>query len=89
MLQLDLARRRAPAMLNLVKTVAGENGAPTECYKCGGKHFITSGIGWHCIDCNTYYPSALGFESIKKKLELAYVQRFYRQRGPDGQPKNS
>jgi hypothetical protein len=76
--------------MRLIKTTGGNDGAPAECYKCGSRDFVSSGIAWHCIICGTYYPTALGFESIKKKLQTVYDRRpFIRQRGPDGLSENT
>ncbi len=51
-------------MLTLVKTDSGQ-----VCDRCESTHFAKSHIGWHCLDCKTYYPDSDGFASLKKNLE--------------------
>lgn len=57
--------------LNLVKTIGGQNGAPLECHVCGSKHFKKSGIAWHCLSCQSYYPADLGSRTLKESLDYA------------------
>jgi hypothetical protein len=57
--------------LKLIKTTGGSNGSPLECTKCHQKDFIKSGIAWHCVSCSTYYPTSLGFDTMKKHMEHA------------------
>lgn len=57
--------------MRLVKTTGGHAGAPAKCDKCGSEHFGKSGLAWHCLDCQTYYPTSLGFETIKKHFQQA------------------
>jgi rubredoxin len=56
-------------MLQVVKTIGGNNGAPEKCGGCGNMHFAKSGIAWHCTSCGVYHPTKLGFESIKENLK--------------------
>ena len=59
--------------LRLVKTTGGESGAPEKCNKCGSTHFARSGIAWHCTTCGVYYPTKLGFESLKENLKQLHL----------------
>lgn len=58
-------------MVKLVATTGGCSGSPEKCSGCGGNHFGRSSVAWHCADCGRYYPTELGFESLKEKLERA------------------
>ena len=55
-------------MLKLVKTTGGSLGTPRVC-GCGSTGFGKSGIAWHCVNCGTYYPTELGFASIKSHIQ--------------------
>jgi hypothetical protein len=57
-------------MLKLVKTLGGQNGAPNQCEKCSGVHFIRSGIAWHCGSCGLYHPVVVhGMDNIAQYLK--------------------
>ena len=57
--------------LKLIKTTGGSDGSPHKCSNCHQKHFVKSGIAWHCVSCATYYPTSLGFDTMKKHIEHA------------------
>ena len=69
----DIKKRMGvPVSLRLVKTNDGSNGAPQSCKGCSCKHFIKSGLSWHCTGCGMYVPAELKpltTEALKKNFE--------------------
>ena len=64
-------------MIKLIKTTAGNNGAPLICNSCNSLNFIKSGKAWHCGDCCAYVPedfTQLSLRNNLKKLELIHIE---------------